>query len=54
MALLKDGQTPDLDFVGGEMAEIVRNTGRLSDADRRAIAVYLKSLPAVVSPKRKP
>ena len=43
--LLESGQTPDLDFVGGAMGEIVRNTGRLTDEDRRAIAVYLKSLP---------
>jgi mono/diheme cytochrome c family protein len=48
-ALLKDGQTPDFDFVGGAMAEIVRNTARLTDADRRAIAVFLHSVPAVPS-----
>ena len=45
--LLRDGQTPDFDFVGGAMAEIVRNTSRFTDDDRRAIAVYLRSLPAV-------
>jgi mono/diheme cytochrome c family protein len=50
--LLKDGQTPDFDFVGGAMAEIVKNTTRLADADRRAIAVYLRSLPAVRSEQR--
>jgi len=50
--LLKDGQTPDFDFVGGAMAEIVRNTTRLDDADRQAIAVYLRSIPAVRSQKR--
>jgi mono/diheme cytochrome c family protein len=44
--LLNDGQTPDGDFVGGAMAEIVRNTARLTDADRRAIAAYLRALPA--------
>jgi mono/diheme cytochrome c family protein len=43
--LLKDGGTPDGDFVGGSMAEIVRNTARLTDDDRRAIAAYLKALP---------
>ena len=52
ITLLKDGQTPDFDFVGGAMGEIVRNTSRLDDADRRAIAVYLKSLPAIHSQKR--
>jgi mono/diheme cytochrome c family protein len=50
--LLKDGQTPDFDFVGGAMAEIVKNTTRLTDADRRAIAVYLRTLPAVRSETR--
>jgi mono/diheme cytochrome c family protein len=43
--LLKDGGTPDGDFVGGSMTAIVRNTTRLTDADRRAIAAYLKALP---------
>jgi mono/diheme cytochrome c family protein len=52
MTLLKDGQTPDFDFVGGAMAEIVRNTSRLVDADRQAIAVYLGSIPAIRSEKR--
>jgi mono/diheme cytochrome c family protein len=42
--LLADGQTPDFDFVGGAMAEIVRNTAHLDDTDRRAIAVYLRSV----------
>lgn len=51
--LLRDGQTPEFDFVGGAMAEIVRNTSRLDDTDRRAIAVYLKSLPAIRSQKGK-
>ena len=50
--LLKDGQTPEFDFVGGAMAEIVRNTSRLDDADRRAIAAYLKSLPAIRTQKK--
>jgi mono/diheme cytochrome c family protein len=52
VALLKDGQTPEFDFVGGAMAEIVKNTARLTDADRRAIAVYLRTLPAVRSETR--
>jgi mono/diheme cytochrome c family protein len=44
LTLLADGQTPDFDFVGGAMAETVRNTARLNDADRRAIALYLGSI----------
>lgn len=42
---LRTGGTPDFDFLGGAMAEIVHNTERLSDDDRRAIAAYLKALP---------
>lgn len=46
-SLLKDGFTPDADSVGGAMAEVVRNTAELSEADRRAMAIYLKSLPPI-------
>jgi mono/diheme cytochrome c family protein len=51
MTLLKEGQTPSFDFVGGDMAEIVGNTSRLSDADRHAIVAYLRTVPAVTSSK---
>lgn len=44
--LLKDGGKPDGDYVGDGMVEIVRNTARLSDDDRQAIAAYLKTVPA--------
>jgi mono/diheme cytochrome c family protein len=50
--LLKTGQTPEFDFVGGAMGEVVRNSSRLDDADRRAIAVYLKSVPPIPSQKK--
>lgn len=43
---LKDGATPDFDFVGGEMASVVKNLAQLSDEDRQAIAAYLKAVPA--------
>jgi mono/diheme cytochrome c family protein len=43
--LLKSGFTPESDSVGSNMAEVVRNTAKLSDADQAAIAAYLKSLP---------
>jgi mono/diheme cytochrome c family protein len=49
VTLLKDGQMPDFDFVGGAMAEVVRNTSRLDDSDQRAIASYLRSLPSIPS-----
>jgi len=46
---LKSGFTPEFDTAGGEMAAVVRNTSRLSDDDRLAIAAYLKVVPPVVN-----
>jgi mono/diheme cytochrome c family protein len=46
VSFLSDGGLPDGDFVGGAMAEIVRDTAHLTAADRQAIAAHLKSLPA--------
>jgi mono/diheme cytochrome c family protein len=43
--LLKTGQTPGFDFVGSGMGEVIKGTGAMSDSDRRAIAIYIKSLP---------
>lgn len=45
--VLTTGQTPDGDYVSLGMGEVVEGTGKLTDADRRAIAVYIKSLPAL-------
>jgi mono/diheme cytochrome c family protein len=53
--LLKTGMTPDSDMVGSGMKAVVRGTSKLTDADRRAIAVYIKSLPPIhvdVAPKK--
>jgi mono/diheme cytochrome c family protein len=50
VGLLTDGHKPDFDFVSGTMGEVVKDTGRLTDADRRAIAVFLKSVPPVSTP----
>jgi mono/diheme cytochrome c family protein len=47
---LEDGATPDGDSVSGSMKRVIRNTSELSAADRKAIGVYLKSLPAVDGP----
>jgi mono/diheme cytochrome c family protein len=56
--LLKTGQTPDFDFVGSGMSDVEKGTAALSDADRHAIAVYLKSLPPIrttkAAPEKKP
>jgi len=46
---LSSGFTPDYDVVGSTMAEVVDNTARLPDSDRKAIAAYLKAIPAVSS-----
>ena len=44
---LKTGFTPDYDSVGGSMTAVQANLARLSDADRAAIAAYLKAVPPV-------
>ncbi len=53
LGVLTTGDTPTFDEVGGSMVEIVKNTARLSEPDRRAIAVYLKSVPAISSAEQK-
>jgi mono/diheme cytochrome c family protein len=53
IGVLTDGHTPDFDNVGGAMAEIVKNTARLTEEDRRAIAAYLQTLPAKPFPEHK-
>jgi mono/diheme cytochrome c family protein len=49
---LETGQTPDGDTIGGSMGQVIKNTSLLSAEDRAAMAVYLKSLPAVEGPPR--
>ena len=44
---LKSGLTPSFDSAGGSMAEVIQNTSRLSDEDRKAIAAYLVTLPPI-------
>ena len=43
--LLESGFNRETDVVGSTMADVVVNTGKLSPADRAAMAAYLKSLP---------
>jgi mono/diheme cytochrome c family protein len=45
--LLKTGTDPDGEIVGKGMADVVDGTAKLTDADRRALAVYIKALPAL-------
>jgi mono/diheme cytochrome c family protein len=49
---LQSGLTPDGDSAGGSMARVIKNTSQLTDADRDAIADYVKSLPPVEGPPR--
>jgi mono/diheme cytochrome c family protein len=43
--LLNSGMTPEGDFVGGSMGEVVRNTtGKLNEADLKAIVAYIRSV----------
>ncbi|MCK1337765.1 cytochrome c [Bradyrhizobium sp. 38] len=50
--LLKTGELPDGDSVGGAMTRVIKNTSQLPDEDRAAMADYLKSLPSVDGPPR--
>ena len=42
---LANGMTPDGDFAGGAMAEVVGNLGHIPKSDRDAIAAYLRAIP---------
>ncbi|TMV01483.1 cytochrome c [Brucella haematophila] len=42
---LQSGFTPDFDSLGGSMTDVVSNMAHLTEADRNAIAAYLKSIP---------
>jgi mono/diheme cytochrome c family protein len=49
---LESGQMPDGDSAGGSMARVIKNTSQLKDADRDAIADYVKSLAPVEGPPK--
>lgn len=49
-AALKTGILPDFESFGGSMVAVQENMARLTDADRAAIAAYLRSLPPRPSP----
>ncbi len=49
--LLATGRMRRGGSVGSLMVAVVRNTSQLSDADRKAMATYVKSLPPVEGPK---
>jgi len=53
-SFLGDGMTPSGDFIGGAMAEVIRNTSLLGVDDRAAIAAYIAALPPVQGPTPPP
>ena len=53
-SFLGDGMTPDGDFAGGPMADVINNVSLLSNADRAAMAVYIASLPPIQGPTPPP
>jgi hypothetical protein len=48
--MLNTGDTPNHGRVGSSMADVVTNTAMLPDADRQAIARYVKALSPVATP----
>jgi mono/diheme cytochrome c family protein len=50
--LLATGDLPDGDSVGSNMKAVIDNTSKLPEADRAAMASYIKSLPPVEGPAR--
>jgi mono/diheme cytochrome c family protein len=49
--VLKSGRTPQHGRVGSSMLDVVTNTAMLPQADRDAMAAYIKSLPARATPR---
>lgn len=49
---IESGQTPDGDSAGGSMVSVIKNISQLNEADRAAIANYVKSLPPVDGPPK--
>lgn len=45
-AYLQSGFTPDFDSAGGHMVAVVENFAQLPEDDARAVAAYLKAIPA--------
>lgn len=52
-AFFKDGVTPNGDQMHPPMTETLQGTARLSDQDRHAMGVYLKSIPPVPPPNER-
>jgi len=50
LTYLNSGFTPEYDSAGGTMAEVVENMKQLPESDLKAIAAYLKKIPALAKP----
>ena len=44
--MLKTGMTPDGDYLGSGMGQVVEGTSKLTQADRDAIIAYIRTIPA--------
>ena len=49
MTYFTSGFTPEYDSVGGNMAHVVENMGKLPDSDREALIAYLRLVPPVAN-----
>lgn len=45
LEFLKSGMTPSGDVTGAAMGEVIKNTSKWAEADRKAVVEYLRSLP---------
>lgn len=55
MTVLESGMTPDGDVLGGEMTEVINETtSKLTPADRKALVAYLRAIPPLQAPPKKP
>jgi mono/diheme cytochrome c family protein len=52
--MLKTGMTPDGDYLGSGMGEVIEGTSRLTQADRDAIIAYIRTLPPRPSTPKPP
>jgi mono/diheme cytochrome c family protein len=50
--MLSSGMTPDGDFLGSGMADVIEGTAKLTQADRDAIIAYIRTLPGRPSPPK--
>ena len=52
--MLKTGMTPDGDYLGSGMGEVIEGTSKMTQADRDAIIAYIRTIPAKPSTPKPP